>query len=1499
MALPQADSPEQSPVPPRTAALHALRRGFARALSLTACLLGGVAFAQVPGPVTLTGSGGAETNVTSSNQGRGGTITTSGLYTVHTFTSDGVFVPPDGVTSVEVLVVAGGGGGGRSGNTTSAAGGGGGGGVVSNSSVTVGTSAAVVIGAGGAGATTTASGATGGNSSFTAATTVTANGGGGGALPTGNGVTGGSGGGAGASNATSRTGGTATQGFAGGNSFGSGTGAQRAGGGGGGGGAVGANAAASTGGAGGQGFLSSITGAATRYAAGGGGSGATGGAGGTGGGGAGGTGAGGNATVANSGSGGGGGRNANGGNGAAGVVIVRYLTPATSDDFRVHTITSNLNFVAPAGISAVDALVVGGGGGGGGDRFGAGGGGAGGFSWTLNSAVSAGTSYPAVIGGGGNGTTTTGATGTASTFNSLTGNGGGGGGRGETAAAGGAGGSGGGGGGGTTSGAGGSATQGNAGAAGSASATDNIQRGGGGGGAGAPGDTGIAGTAGTSRGGNGGSGIDFSGRLGTGFGVSGVVSGGGGGGKRTGGIASSGGAGGGGAGGLAGAPVAGTANTGGGGGGRGGATNNLSGANGGSGVVVLRYRPGTMEITQQPDEPYVQGTDFLGDQIPVIEILDADGDPVSGIDVTVSVGFGAGSVAGTLTETTDASGLASFDDLQLTGATGTHRLRFLAEGSSDFVETNNVSVLHYRIEITHATSAFLCTADTEITFQVLDQDNNPVLDFDQTITISNSLGLGDYAVEVGAGDFDTLVDTNDGDATYTFDPADDGEAVLSFSTASTGTYTFDATAGGIVTENYSLSLALESCTLRISHDLAAGTCAPEAISISVVDDGGDVITGFDGLITLSSSLTRGNWLNTGVPGDINGTLNNGASNDGAATYQFVALDAGTIILNFRDTTAGTHNFNITATDVSSPVSPHDPNLVVSSCSFRISHDGAANVCTLEPITISIVDAAGTPVAFAGNINISTVGLTGGNWTTTSVPADANGALDNGSANDGAATYTFTTSDAGSIILNFQDNTAETVNFNITAAGVSAPASPYDPNLVNSACSFRVTHSGATDVCSIEEVTVTLVDSLGSVVTGYTGSINLSTTTGYGTWSKTSVAADAEGTLTDPVAEDGSATYQFVSADAGVIKLRFRHTSVSGVVNINVSDGATLDPRNFASAYDQNITVGICKVQISHSGSATACETEVVTFTVRDSLNAIAVDYEGTLTLGTNTNHGNWLISNADGVLTDTAGDDNGVATYQFVASDDGVMLLTFSNPHAESVNFDATEGDIIVDAAADPSLLVTSCLPGLVGSASCARAASTTLTIPAVNPIANQRGRMVLMIIAGANDTPVITSATFAGQAMTRVVSEVSTLSEDSTIEMWAIYENLLPAGAGPHTGSYAGGPTGSSLCLLAFDEVSQTLPVPASPADTGPVNSSEGTGARTTTISTTSNNSLVVSAANFNADSFEDMATPFPAFMTRAFGQFPTPVANPTGNNSRFAGSVGRQPTAGITTVA
>lgn len=264
----------------------------------------------------------------------GGTITTSGGYTIHTFTSSGTFTSYTDM-SVDYLVIGGGGGGG------SHTGGGGGAGGYRTSAgtsggnttaepslnITAGTGYAVTVGAGGAGApTNTVKGTSGSNSVLDSITSV--GGGGGGSVAINTGLPGGSGGGGSRSTGGE---GTSSQGYRGGNTV------NVVGGGGGGAGAQGQDTSAPTASNGGAGISSSITGTAVTRAGGGGGAGENGysnsGSGGAGGGGNGSNTSGATAGVVNTGSGGGGGGYLSGtpyagGAGASGIVIIRYLTPA-------------------------------------------------------------------------------------------------------------------------------------------------------------------------------------------------------------------------------------------------------------------------------------------------------------------------------------------------------------------------------------------------------------------------------------------------------------------------------------------------------------------------------------------------------------------------------------------------------------------------------------------------------------------------------------------------------------------------------------------------------------------------------------------------------------------------------------------------------------------------------------------------------------------------------------------------------------------------------------------------------------------------------------------------------------------------------------------------------------------------------------------------------------------------------------------------------------------
>lgn len=261
-------------------------------------------------------------------------------------------------------------------------------------------------------------------------------------------------------------------------------------------------------------------------------------------------------------------------------LAVQSVTQAGQQVFK-----SSGTFTVPAGVTAVQVLVVGGGGGGGGWE--GGGGGAGGVVYDAAFSVTPGANIAVTIGNGGVGTIHNNTSGQDSKFGTITAKGGGRGG-GYDLITPQSGGSGGGGAGSLTTanrtGAAGTSGQGNEGANGLSAAP---RAGGGGGGAGAAGGSPSSGV-----GGKGGNGAYYGDTFGTAIGASGYVAGGGGGwGYNTGGA---GGTGGGGAGrGGIGTGTNGTANTGGGG----GAGQDYNGGNGGSGLVVVKWAAVTIYKT--------------------------------------------------------------------------------------------------------------------------------------------------------------------------------------------------------------------------------------------------------------------------------------------------------------------------------------------------------------------------------------------------------------------------------------------------------------------------------------------------------------------------------------------------------------------------------------------------------------------------------------------------------------------------------------------------------------------------------------------------------------------------------------------------------------------------------------------------------------------------------------------------------------------------------------
>lgn len=335
--------------------------GTTSSLTLKPTTGAGVAGADV---ILQAGNNGAveglrlRTASTTTNSATGGnTIATSGIYTVHTFTSSGTFTPGN-IMTVDYLVIAGGGGGGGGNSATFSGAGGGAGGFLTGSLAVTATPLTVTVGGGGNGGPTSGSGSAGSRGSDSVFSSITATGGGGGGGANANPLTGGSGGGATA--AETGAAGTAGQGRNGATATGANAGA-----GGGGAGSVGFQqpgaGGTNNGGNGGTGISSSINGTPTTYSGGGGGGAygtATAGTGGAGGGASGGAtngAVGGTGTTNTGGGGGGGNETAAGGPGGSGIVIIRYITSQiTPTAIGIETAAPTAVLHLPAGTSSIN-----------------------------------------------------------------------------------------------------------------------------------------------------------------------------------------------------------------------------------------------------------------------------------------------------------------------------------------------------------------------------------------------------------------------------------------------------------------------------------------------------------------------------------------------------------------------------------------------------------------------------------------------------------------------------------------------------------------------------------------------------------------------------------------------------------------------------------------------------------------------------------------------------------------------------------------------------------------------------------------------------------------------------------------------------------------------------------------------------------------------------------------------------------------------------------------
>ena len=421
-------------------------------------------------------------------------------------------------------------------------------------------------------------------------------------------------------------------------------------------------------------------------------------------------------------------------------------------------------------------------------------------------------------------------------------------------------------------------------------------------------------------------------------------------------------------------------------------------------------------------------------------------------------------------------------------------------------------------------------------------------------------------------------------------------------------------ADAVYFDNIEINYTSPSLThFAISHDGTGDNCLPEQITITKHTAAHAIDTSYTGTISISTSTGNGSWTKTTTATDAEGTLSAGAIDSGIATYTFVAADNGSITLNLANTNVETLNINITdGTDTES--STEDADLSFSSLStvtYRdefltpsYANNNGSALWASDWLEIVEADGAGT-----GDIQISSgqmqisgsnkgvqraVDLTGATAATLTLD-HRRVSLEGGEyvnleiSSDGGATWIELDRFKGPQ----NDASNQSTSYNITpyisattrirllgSASLDSTTDIVYFDNIEIASSFIVTcssvdhfsinySSGTTGTginCQAEYITIEAHDASHNVLTTYTGSINLTTSTTNGDWSKTITATDANGTLVPGTADTGSATYSFITADYGSIILNFKDTYAE-TTNLNINGSSILETSNSAVAND--------------------------------------------------------------------------------------------------------------------------------------------------------------------------------------------------------------------------------------------------------------------------------------------------------------------------------------------
>jgi hypothetical protein len=376
-----------------------------------------------------------------------------------------------------------------------------------------------------------------------------------------------------------------------------------------------------------------------------------------------------------------------------------------------------------------------------------------------------------------------------------------------------------------------------------------------------------------------------------------------------------------------------------------------------------------LSITTEPAASAQNGVAFA--QQPVLQLRDGSGNAVSqaGVTVTAAIATGGGTLNGTLTATTNASGVASFTNLAITGTAGDRTLSFSATGltgaTSSTITITAGAATQLAVTTQPSSSASSGTAFTQQpVVQMEDASGNPVSQSGTLVTATIASGpagatLSGATAATGAG----------GAASFS------GLAI----SGPTGSYTLSFGATGLtavpsgaitLTAGAAAAIAANSAT---TQSASVGTAVGSPPSVLVRDGAGNPVAG---VAVTFAVATGGGTVNPTTP------VTTTTSGIAAVTAWTLGTTAGTNTLTATAAASGISGNPVTFTATGTPGSVSATQSTVSASPTTIEAGNGTST-----ITVTAKDANGNPLAGA-TVVLTATGST--NTLTQPGPTNASG-----------------------------------------------------------------------------------------------------------------------------------------------------------------------------------------------------------------------------------------------------------------------------------------------------------------------------------------------------------------------------------------------------------------------------------------------------------------------------------------------------------------------------